>query len=83
MCDTLGRYIAGLKDFVPKRLFLASSLIRGLIFAVIFTMINGKVAAIVLESDWFLITAIGLFAATSGYWTTVAMKFGSDETTKD
>ena len=46
-------------------------------------MINGKIAAAVLESDWFLITAIGLFAVTTGYWTTVAMKFGSDETTKD
>ena len=83
LCDTAGRFIAGLKDFVPKRFFMESSLVRGIIFAIIFTLINGKFAAQVLNSDWFLIIAIGLFAATSGYWTTVAMKFGSDETTKD
>ena len=46
-------------------------------------MINGGVASTVLATDWFLITAIGLFAATSVYWTTIAMKFGSDESTQD
>ena len=36
-----------------------------------------------LTTNWFLISAIALFATTYGYWTTIAMKFGSDETTKD
>ena len=34
-------------------------------------------------ADWFVIILLGLFAMTCGYWTTIGMKYGSDETTKD
>ena len=83
VCDTIGRYIAGKKDFVPKRPFLLSSLIRGIFFTGLFLLTYNGVAVEVFGSDWFIILALGIFASTAGYWTTVGMKYGSDEETKD
>ena len=83
VCDTIGRYIAGWRDFVPKRVFFASSLIRGIFFIALFMLTYEGVYSKVFGSDWFMIVALGCFASTAGYWTTVGMKYGSDGETKD
>ena len=83
VCDTIGRYIAGWKDFVPKRYFFASALVRGVFFVVLFMLTYEEVYVTVFGSDWFIISALGIFASTAGYWTTVGMKHGCDEETKD
>ena len=71
VCDTIGRYVAGLRDFLPKRYFLTSSLIRGIFFIAIFMMVFEGVYHTVVGSDWFMILVIGCFLSTSGYWTTI------------
>lgn len=83
ICDTIGRYIAGWRDFIPKNSFFASAIIRGVFFVVIFMLMYEGVYVKVFGSDWFIIVALGCFASTAGYWTTVGMKYGCDENTKD
>ena len=79
--DTVGRYLAGWKDLLSKEHFFMTSLVRGVIFVVLFLLTNAGVS--VFGSDWFIIISLGLFLITSGYWTTIGMKFGCDEKTGD
>ena len=78
VCDTIGRYIAGKKDLVSKRSFFVSALVRGVFFVAIFMLTYEGVYVKVFGSDWFIILALGIFASTAGYWTTIGMKYGCD-----
>lgn len=81
LCDTFGRYIAGAIDFIPKRLYLPLCLLRAVFFTATYMLTYEGVAKGFFGADWFIILNLGLFAWTCGYWSTVGMKFGSDETT--
>ena len=81
--DTLGRWLAGRVDLIPKRHFWWSTLVRGLIFVILYMLTYDGVDPGFFGADWFVIILLGLFAATCGYWSTIGMKYGSDETTEE
>ena len=56
---------------------------RGVIFVVLFMLTDEAVYVTVFGSDSFIIIAMGIFLSSTGYWTTIGMKYGSDEDTKD
>jgi len=37
----------------------------------------------IFASDWFILTNLALFAASCGHFTSLGMKYGSDESTGD
>ena len=83
LSDTLGRWLAGMADLVPKKHFLLSSVIRGVIFTVIYLLTFFDVSENFLGSTWFIMLGLLIFATTYGYWITLGFKYGSDETTGD
>jgi len=83
VCDTIGRWIAGKFDFIPKPWFLVACLIRVVVFLITYLLTFEKVGESFFNSDVFVLVNLGLFAISCGYLSTIGMKFGSDETTKD
>ena len=83
VCDTIGRYIAGKFDFIPKPWYLWVCLIRVVLFLITYLLTFEKVGESFFNSDFFVLLNLGLFAISCGYLSTIGMKFGSDETTKD
>lgn len=83
VCDTIGRYIAGLKDFIPKSYFPLSSIVRGMLFVTIYILMFEGTDEAVFRSDWLEIVVLGTFVGSAGYLTNVGFKYGSDESTKD
>lgn len=81
--DTLGRYIAGKKDFFGKSKVLPVCLVRGIFFTVMYMMTFEGVASVFFGSQWFVIVMLFWFALSCGYLSTVGMKFGSDSETKN
>lgn len=78
--DTLGRYLAGVGNIVPKKIFLPVSFGR-VILIIPYVLIAECVREGILGQDWFLILLFFIFSITCGYLSTLGMNYGSDETT--
>ena len=83
VCDTLGRYIGGKVDLVPKRHHLLASLIRAAIFTALYLILWWEVPISFFNSATFVILNLALSTTSCGYLATLGMKYGSDAETKD
>ena len=81
--DTVGRILGSYVDFIPKRHFLVTSILRGLVFTAICYLMKYNILVSVFQADWFMVVFVFLFASSCGYWTALGMKYGSDEETID
>ena len=83
VADSLGRFVAGRVDIVPKKHYLLSCIIRGIIFSLLYVLTFYGVSEAFLGSTAFIMIGLLLFASTFGYWVTLGFKYGSDESTVD
>lgn len=83
LCDTIGRTLADHFELVSFKHYLLSSITRSIFFIVTYMSTYEGLAPGLLRSDWFVLTNLGLFATSFGYWTSIGMKFGSAEETKN
>lgn len=81
LADTLGRWLANLKDLISKQALLWVCIVRGACFTAAYMLTFEGVWPRFFGSQWFVIIMLGFFAASCGYLTTVGMKYGSDEST--
>ena len=78
--DTVGRYLAGIFNILPKKVFLWACLSR-IIFVVFYMLMHDGKDPSLWASNWFIIVNLTLFSFTCGYLSTLGMNYGSDETT--
>ena len=83
LCDTFGRTLADYFELVSSRNFLASVILRSAFFIFTYMCTYENVAPDFFKSDWVIITNLGLFATSFGYWTSLGMKYGSASETKN
>ena len=81
--DTFGRLIAGWVDVIPKKWYLPCCLLRLIVFSMTFSFTMTDTLPEVFQSDWFILTNLGLFAYSCGHFGTIGMKFGCDKSTGD
>jgi hypothetical protein len=78
--DTIGRFVAGSWNFIPKEWFLAASVSR-LIFVVLYILTFDGANQAFFGSDSFVIILFLFFSVSCGYLSTLGMNYGSDDTT--
>ena len=83
LCDTLGRTLADYFEVVSSKWFLTSVLVRSAVFITTYMLTFEGVAPHFFRSDWFVLTNLGLFAISFGYWTSLGMKYGTAPETKN
>ena len=81
--DTVGRFVAGKIDLIPKRHLGFWCMFRGTFFTVLYLLAFFGIDESIFRSTVFVIVLLGLFAASFGYLSTLAMKMGSDAETKN
>ena len=78
--DTVGRYLAGQYNCIPKPKFMGWCLSR-VMFVLFYMLTFEGVEPQVFGSDWFIITNLTLFSISCGYLSTLGMNYGSDAST--
>jgi hypothetical protein len=81
--DTVGRFVAGKIDLIPKRHLGYWCMFRGALFTVLYLLAFFGIKENIFRSTAFVIVSLGLFASSCGYLSTLAMKMGSDSETKN
>ena len=81
--DTVGRFVAGKIDLIPKRHLGFWCMFRGTFFTVLYLLSFFGIDESIFRSTVFVIVLLGLFAASFGYLSTLAMKMGSDAEKKN
>lgn len=79
--DTVGRWLAGKINLIPKSKFLLASMSRFVFFVVY--LLSNKSDNQIFRQDWFIITLFFLFSLSCGYLSTLGMNYGSDESTQN
>jgi hypothetical protein len=83
LCDTVGRTLADYFELVSSKNFLSSVIVRSAFFILTYMLTYENVAPGLFKSDWMILTNLGLFASSFGYWTSLGMKYGSASETKN
>ena len=83
LCDTLGRTLADYIEIVSSKWFLTSVILRSAFFVTTYMCTYAGAAPGFFRADWFVLTNLGLFATSFGYWTSLGMKYGTAPETKN
>jgi hypothetical protein len=81
--DSFGRWLAGIRDLISKEALWKVCMVRNVFFTTAYLLTFEGVWPKFLGNQAYVIVMLGLFAASCGYLTTIGMKYGSDESTKN